>query len=360
MVAVGKARPPYADDLQHYAKLLSRHARVDVIEVADDDALERRIPERAYVCLLDSRGRSYTSEAFAGWLEERRQAGRDVCFVIGGAFGVELAGRRRSHVVVRTADASAHARARRAPRAALPSAQDPRQRAVPSLAVHPVDELRAAVEAAAGDLRNGKPAPTTRASLERPKKAGFGDYSTNAAMLLAPALGAPPREIAERLGEKLSERLGEAVERVEVAGPGFLNVFLADAWYVGAARQVVAAGDDWGRGDAGAARERQRRVRLREPDRPADRRQRPPRRLRRRDRAHARARRPRGQPRVLLQQRRVADRQARRVGAPARPPRAGARGRRLLRRRLRDGGRAADPGRRRGRRRSSSAPRPRR
>ncbi len=90
VVAVGKARPPFLDDLQHYAKLLSRHARVDVIEVADDDALPRRIPERAYVCLLDSRGRAYTSEGFAGWLEERRQAGLDVCFVIGGAFGVDL------------------------------------------------------------------------------------------------------------------------------------------------------------------------------------------------------------------------------------------------------------------------------
>jgi 23S rRNA (pseudouridine1915-N3)-methyltransferase len=90
VVAVGKARTPYADDLQHYTKLLSRHARVDVIEVADDDALERRVPERAYVSLLDSRGKTYTSEAFAGWLEERRQAGRDVCFVIGGAFGTDL------------------------------------------------------------------------------------------------------------------------------------------------------------------------------------------------------------------------------------------------------------------------------
>ncbi|HET6550269.1 MAG TPA: 23S rRNA (pseudouridine(1915)-N(3))-methyltransferase RlmH [Solirubrobacter sp.] len=90
VVAVGKARPPYADDLQHYAKLLSRYARVDVVEVADEEALVRRIPERAYVCLLDSRGRSFSSEAFAGWVEERRQAGRDVCFVIGGAFGVSL------------------------------------------------------------------------------------------------------------------------------------------------------------------------------------------------------------------------------------------------------------------------------
>ena len=42
---------------RHYAKLLSRYARVDVIEVADDEAVVRRIPERAYVCLLDSRGR---------------------------------------------------------------------------------------------------------------------------------------------------------------------------------------------------------------------------------------------------------------------------------------------------------------
>jgi len=91
VVAVGKAKAPYLDDLQHYSKLLSRYARVDVIEVADDDALQRRIPERAWVCLLDSRGKSFTSEAFAGWLEERRQAGRDVAFVIGGAFGTELA-----------------------------------------------------------------------------------------------------------------------------------------------------------------------------------------------------------------------------------------------------------------------------
>ncbi|WP_053226250.1 arginine--tRNA ligase [Solirubrobacter soli] len=114
--------------------------------------------------------------------------------------------------------------------------------------MHPIDELRAAVEAAAGDLRNGHERPKARASLERPKKAGFGDYSTNAAMLLAPALGAQPREIAEQLGAKLTERLGPAIDRVEVAGPGFLNVFLTDHWYADAARQIVDAGDGWGKG----------------------------------------------------------------------------------------------------------------
>ena len=111
----------------------------------------------------------------------------------------------------------------------------------------PIDDLRTAVEAAAAELGNGATATPT---LERPKKAGFGDYSTNAAMLLAPKLGAPPREIAERLGESLRERLGERVERVEVAGPGFLNVFLSDAWYTAAAAHVLDAGEAWGGGTA--------------------------------------------------------------------------------------------------------------
>jgi arginyl-tRNA synthetase len=113
-----------------------------------------------------------------------------------------------------------------------------------------VDDLRAAVEAAAADLRNGAAPLRARPTLERPRKAGFGDFSTNAAMLLAPALKAPPREIAEKLGERLSERLGDRLERVEVAGPGFLNLFLADAWYTAAAADVLAAGDGYGGGTA--------------------------------------------------------------------------------------------------------------
>ena len=90
MLAVGKARPPYADDVQHYQRLLARQARVDVIEVADDDAVARRVPPRAYVSLLDEGGSAYDSEGFARWLETRRQAGQDVCFVVGGPFGTAL------------------------------------------------------------------------------------------------------------------------------------------------------------------------------------------------------------------------------------------------------------------------------
>jgi arginyl-tRNA synthetase len=117
----------------------------------------------------------------------------------------------------------------------------------------PLDELRAAVEAAAGELRDGATASGAAPTLERPKRADHGDYSTNAAMLLAPALKAPPREIAERLGEALTRRLGDRVERVEVAGPGFLNVFLADAWYAAAAAHVLAAGGEFGAGGADPA-----------------------------------------------------------------------------------------------------------
>jgi len=121
--------------------------------------------------------------------------------------------------------------------------------------VSPIEALRSAVEAAAADLRNGAAPPSTPPTLERPRKAGFGDFSTNAAMLLAPALKAPPREIAERLGEALSRRLGDRVDHVEVAGPGFLNIFLADAWYTAAAAHVLAAGEGFGGGQA-APRER--------------------------------------------------------------------------------------------------------
>jgi 23S rRNA (pseudouridine1915-N3)-methyltransferase len=90
VLAVGKVRPPFSDDVQHYQRLLARHARVTLIEVREDEQVERRIPERSYVSLLDAGGRAYTSEAFARWLEERRHGGRDVVFVVGGPYGTEL------------------------------------------------------------------------------------------------------------------------------------------------------------------------------------------------------------------------------------------------------------------------------
>jgi arginyl-tRNA synthetase len=111
----------------------------------------------------------------------------------------------------------------------------------------PVADLRRAVRSAAGEIgADGEARPT----LERPPRAEMGDYSTNAAMLLAPVLGAAPREIAERLREPLGAALGADAERIEVAGPGFLNLFLADRWYREGVRAVLAAGEGFGAGEA--------------------------------------------------------------------------------------------------------------
>jgi len=91
VVAVGRIRPPFSDDLEHYARMLAGRARLELIEVRDSERVERRIPPRSHRVLLDARGSTYDSPAFARWLEDRRRAGRDVCFVVGGPFGTELA-----------------------------------------------------------------------------------------------------------------------------------------------------------------------------------------------------------------------------------------------------------------------------
>jgi 23S rRNA (pseudouridine1915-N3)-methyltransferase len=87
VVAVGRLRPPYADDIAHYAKLLSRYARLELIEVRDGSQVPSRVPERAFICMLDAAGQQYDSVAFSEFLEQRRASGRDLCFVIGGPFG---------------------------------------------------------------------------------------------------------------------------------------------------------------------------------------------------------------------------------------------------------------------------------
>ena len=114
----------------------------------------------------------------------------------------------------------------------------------------PIAQLRTALVEAASGLGDGR---ADALKLERPPRADFGDYSTNAAMLLAPGLGEPPRPVAERLGGIVGERLGADVERVDVAGPGFLNLFMSDDWYRAAVDAIVAAGERFGGGQAAPA-----------------------------------------------------------------------------------------------------------
>ena len=87
------------------------------------------------------------------------------------------------------------------------------------------------------------------AELTLPPKPEFGDVSTPVALAVARLAHRNPREIATELGERWCTGPGAAVcARFEVAGPGFLNLFLNDEWYRGATRQMLALGADHGRG----------------------------------------------------------------------------------------------------------------
>ena len=90
VIAVGRLRPPFQDDVEHYRKLLAGLARVELIEVREDERVPKRIPERAHLVLLASDGRELDSIELSRWLEERRQEGRDLCFVVGGPRGLDL------------------------------------------------------------------------------------------------------------------------------------------------------------------------------------------------------------------------------------------------------------------------------
>jgi arginyl-tRNA synthetase len=119
----------------------------------------------------------------------------------------------------------------------------------------PLAGLRDALDAAVADVA-GDVQPKSAPAIERPRQAEHGDYATNAAMMLAGPLGAPPRDVATRLTQALTERLGDELTGAEVAGPGFINLRLSDLWYERALNGVVAAGDTWG----GAGAETSQRV----------------------------------------------------------------------------------------------------
>jgi 23S rRNA (pseudouridine1915-N3)-methyltransferase len=90
VIAVGRLRPPYQDDVEHYRKMLAGHVKLDLIEVRGDEQIAARVPDRAFRVLLASDGKQFDSEGFAAWLEQRRLDARDVCFVIGGPKGLDL------------------------------------------------------------------------------------------------------------------------------------------------------------------------------------------------------------------------------------------------------------------------------
>jgi arginyl-tRNA synthetase len=109
--------------------------------------------------------------------------------------------------------------------------------------VRAIETLEAALGEAAG----------TAVVLERPSDAAHGDYATNVAMQLAGARRQAPRAIAEELVEQAAAL--PQVERAEIAGPGFVNLWLARDWYRAALAEMLAAGGAYGGGSA-ATKER--------------------------------------------------------------------------------------------------------
>ncbi len=90
VLSVGRLRAPYADDIARYEKLLGHYAPLELIELREPEKLAKRVPQRAFVSLLDDAGESYDSLAFSRLIEQRRASGLDLCFVIGGAYGIDL------------------------------------------------------------------------------------------------------------------------------------------------------------------------------------------------------------------------------------------------------------------------------
>src|SRR5216683_930038 len=93
-------------------------------------------------------------------------------------------------------------------------------------------------------------ADQSRVVVEPPREASHGDMATNAAMVLAKGAGRKPRELAEAIAEKL--RPDALLARVDVAGPGFINLTLSREAWVEELRSVLACGEDYGRSDLGA------------------------------------------------------------------------------------------------------------
>ncbi len=85
--------------------------------------------------------------------------------------------------------------------------------------------------------------------VELSKRPEFGDYATNVAMLLAPKEKRPPREIAEDISGLLAK--DPSIEKCEVAGPGFINIFLKNSYWSDLLIEILNEGADYGRSDIG-------------------------------------------------------------------------------------------------------------
>ncbi len=103
--------------------------------------------------------------------------------------------------------------------------------------------LEKAVKAALKELKTAE----TKVILEHPEEFSNGDYSTNIAMVLAKEKKQNPRELAERIAGEIRKNTPKEVERVEVAGPGFINFYLSGKFFTDETKDIVKAGEKFGK-----------------------------------------------------------------------------------------------------------------
>ena len=117
------------------------------------------------------------------------------------------------------------------------------------------EEVRAALTAAHGEAVRTEALPATPLpdfTIESPREETHGDFACNLALVLAKAGRRPPRQVAEVLRSHLPAGQPAGLDRVEIAGPGFLNFFYRKDWMSGVVNEVLETGDGYGDTDAGA------------------------------------------------------------------------------------------------------------
>src|SRR5262247_3328485 len=116
-------------------------------------------------------------------------------------------------------------------------ARPTRSRDVPVIRETLVDAVRDALG------RAGLPEPADGVVLEPAAKPEFGDWTTSVAMQIQKAVGRPPRDIAADVARELEAKPPRHLARVEVMGPGFVNLHLSPTWLHDVLRETVAQGE---------------------------------------------------------------------------------------------------------------------
>ena len=88
-------------------------------------------------------------------------------------------------------------------------------------------------------------------TVEHPEDFKNGDYSTNVAMICAKKMGMNPKELAEKIKLELEKSKSVEIEKIEIAGPGFINFYLSREFFTNSIKEILEKGEDWGKNNLG-------------------------------------------------------------------------------------------------------------